>query len=106
MIETVIKLYPKLCVFLTQFLTPYSVFSYLAQIHDTYSNSEGMKAVTNVICKVGGGIVLFPWLSVVVGVVSKRKDDQKHNRVSTSRNSFLWHGVELATYKNLIVYIN
>lgn len=72
MLETVIKLHPKLYVFLTQFLTPYSVFSCLAQIHDTYSNSAGMKAVTNVIWRVGGGIVLFPWLWVVVGVVSKR----------------------------------
>lgn len=72
MLETVSKL-RKNFVFLTQFLTPYSVFSSnLAQIHDTYSNSERMKAVTNVIWRVGGGIVFFPRLWVVVGGVSKR----------------------------------
>lgn len=71
-LEIVIQSHPKVCLFLSQFLTPFSVFSYLAPIHDTYSNSEGMKAVTNVIWRAGGGIVLFPWLWVLVGVVSKR----------------------------------
>lgn len=68
-----IKLHIKMCLsYIAQDALQCLSAACLAQTHNTYSNSEGMKTVTNVIWRADGGIVLFPWLWVVVGVVSKR----------------------------------